>query len=472
MRMILILVRVWLVHIPTGRSRRAPPADIRMTNHSPARLRPALIAATSVVTASLALAACASPGAQEPEPSDPAPTEGATSEQAAASPRIALTYDGGIQVLDAASLELIDDIPLEGFNRLNPAGDERHALVSTAGGFQVLDLGSWGEPHGDHAHYYAAEPSLLELTYPAEVPGHAVVHHGRTALFDDGTGQITVIDSAAIADPGASSTQHATPTAHHGVAIELTDGTLVVTEGTADARTGAVALDSAGAEVASSAECPGIHGETVTEDEAVVFGCEDGALIYHDGGFTKVPAPTDFGRIGNLRSAPGSDIVLGDYNANPDGGPLTQVALIDVRVAAITLVDLGTEYTFRSLARDDDGHALVLGTDGNIHVIDTEEAAVERTIPVIDEWQVPQEWQEPRPTITMLAGSAYVSDPAGQQLLAVDIPTSEIWLEATLDVVPNEVVGASGDVPEAAGEVGHDDHEHDHDGHDDEDHDH
>jgi hypothetical protein len=437
-------------------------------NHPLARLRPALVAAASIAATSLVLAACASPGSQDPEPTDSAPTEGSTSEQAAASPRIALTYDGGIQVLDAASLELIDDIPLEGFNRLNPAGDERHALVSTAGGFQVLDLGTWAEPHGDHAHYYAADPALLDLTYPAEVPGHAVAHHGRTALFDDGTGKIAILDSGAIADPEAHIHEHSTPAAHHGVAIELTDGTLLVTEGTADARTGAVALDAEGVQIASSAECPGIHGETVTDDETVVFGCEDGALLYRDGVFTKVPAPDTFGRIGNLRAAPGSDVVLGDYNANPDGGPLTQVALIDVHDGAITVVDLGTEYTFRSLARDDEGRALVLGTDGLIHVIDPDAGTVESTIPVIDAWEVPEEWQEPRPVIMMLAGSAYVTDPAGQRLLAVDIPTSEVWLETTLDVVPNELAGVSGDVAQDAN--GHGDH--DHEGHDHEDHDH
>src|ERR687896_1677406 len=49
------------------------------------------------------------------------------------------TYDGGIHVLDGATLQLAQDIPLPGFNRVNPAGDDRHVLVSTSSGFRVMD---------------------------------------------------------------------------------------------------------------------------------------------------------------------------------------------------------------------------------------------------------------------------------------------------------------------------------------------
>ena len=60
-----------------------------------------------------------------------------------ATPRLAVTYDGGILVLDAQSLALVGETELDGFNRLNPAGDERHVIVSTEDGFRVLDTGAW-----------------------------------------------------------------------------------------------------------------------------------------------------------------------------------------------------------------------------------------------------------------------------------------------------------------------------------------
>lgn len=416
--------------------------------------------AVPLAIAAVALAACANPGSDADPAAGPSTTsDPSISEEAAHVPRLALTYDGGIQVLDATTLEVVADTPLAGFTRLNPAGDERHLLASTTGGFQVLDVGVWAEPHGDHAHYYSADPALLDLLYPAEVPGHVVVHDGRTVLFDDGTGQVTVVDSAAVADPDAELTEYTTPTAHHGVAVALEDGSLVVTEGTADARTGIRVLGADGEVVAGSDDCPGVHGETVAGHDTVLVGCEDGVLVYADGEITKIDSPDEFGRIGNLRGTHDSDVVLGDYNADPDGGPLTQVALVDISTSEMTLVDLGTEYTFRSLARDESGDALVLGTDGHIHVIDPATAEVERTIAVIDAWEVPAEWQEPRPTLLMLDGSAYVTDPANQQLLAVDIETGEVWQQTTLEVTPNEIAGVTGDVVEGvSGEHGDDGH--------------
>ncbi len=50
-----------------------------------------------------------------------------------------VTYDGGIVVLDASSLEVLADFELDGFNRLNSVGDGRHVGVSTSGGWALVD---------------------------------------------------------------------------------------------------------------------------------------------------------------------------------------------------------------------------------------------------------------------------------------------------------------------------------------------
>ena len=364
-------------------------------------------------------------------------------------PRIAVTYDGGVLVLDAMSLEPVGDLELEGFNRLNPAGDERHLLVSTAGQFQALDLGAWAAAHGDHSHYWTAEPALTDIVYEASEPGHVVVHEGRTALFDDGTGEVRVLDSEHVAEADAVAREYTTPSAHHGVAVELTDDTLVVSEGTEDARTGIRVLDGDGKEIAASDECPGVHGEAVAADEAVLIGCEDGALLYHDSEITKVQAPDSYGRIGNQAGTEASPVVLGDYKTDKDAEleRPTRISLIDTRDGELQLVDLPSSYTFRSLARGDDGEALVLGTDGQVHVIDPESAKLTKSIPVIDEWEEPVEWQQPRPAILTLDGSVYVTDPANDSIHAVDVETGEVWKSAELGVTPNELNGVTGAEP-------------------------
>ncbi|MFE3459234.1 zinc metallochaperone AztD [Nocardiopsis aegyptia] len=379
-----------------------------------------------LVSAGLLLTAC---GAGQ----DPAASEGEdpAAETVSITDPVVTTYDGGLYVLDGDTLEVAADIELEGFNRINPAGDDRHVLVSTAEGFQVLD---------------AAGGELTDVLFAAEAPGHVVRHGGRTVLFADGSGEVTAFDSDALGDGLPEDTDvHRSEEAHHGVAIELANGELVTTLGNEEERVGAMALDADGEEITRNEECPGVHGEATAQDEVVVIGCEDGVLIYRDGEFTKVDGLDDYARIGNQAGSEESPIVLGDYKTDPDAEleRPEQVALIDTAEAELTVVDLPSSYTFRSLGRGPDGEALVLGTDGGLHVLDPESGEVVESIEIMDSWEEPLEWQDPRPALFVRGDTAYVSDPATEQIHAVDLATSEITASVTLDEVPNELSGVS-----------------------------
>ncbi|WP_226435145.1 zinc metallochaperone AztD [Rhodococcus yananensis] len=399
------------------------------------------------ITLSAALAAALVTGCSSSDASDthegtdgPSSTSPVAAEVSTAQPRLALTYDGGVLVVDATELDVVSDLPLDGFNRVAPTGDGRHVVVSTSGAFRTLDTGSWTEPHGDHSHHYAGDPAFTDPTVSAEKPGH-VVHHGDvTALFDDGTGNVTFIDSTDLeADPDT----YTAPDPHHGVAVPLDDGSLLVTEGTADGRSSIVLLDDSRQEQSRTDDCPGVHGETVAADDAVVFGCEDGAVIFRDGTFTKVAAPDAYGRIGNQAGSDESPVVLGDYKTDPDADPERpeRVALIDTRTAQLTIVDLGTSYTFRSLARGPHGEALILGTDGALHVVDPGSGEITERIDVVAPWTEPDEWQSPRPAVTVRDHVAYVTEPATNELHAVDLDSGAV-ATATLPRTPNEITAA------------------------------
>lgn len=419
-----------------------------MTQHRTARPRRTAVRLGALALPLALLTACA--GTAEPAATAAATAEttaGARTEAATYTPRLVLTYDGGLVVLDATTLETVSTIEETGFLRVNPAGDGRHVMVSAEGGFRLLDAGTWAEEHGDHDHYWTADPTLTDVTFPAETPGHVVVHGDRTVLFDDGTGEVTVLDPHQLADgPDAAVRTYTTPAAHHGVAVLREDDHLVVTDGTEEERTGVRLLDADDAEVAATDQCPGVHGETVAADEVVTVGCQDGIVVIDGDTVTKIDAPTDYGRIGNQSGSEESTVVLGDYKSDPDADleRPTRVSLTDTAAGEITLVDLPSSYTFRSLARGADGEALVLGTDGQIHVIDPDTAELVRSIPVIDEWTEPDEWQQPRPAIHVLDGTAYVTDPATDRVLAVDVESGEVWKETTLDVTPNEITSAAG----------------------------
>lgn len=383
------------------------------------------VAVSTLLAASVALTAC---GGDTAEPAaEAADTSSGSSAPLVAEP-IVTTYDGGLYVLDGKTLKLAEDIPLEGFNRVNPAGSDRHVMVSTATGFRVLD---------------AAGGKLTDVEFEGSKPGHVVRHAGRTVLFADGTGVVTVLDPEDLGDGRPKTETYTSAAPHHGVAIQLADGTLVTTLGTEEKRVGITVLDKDRKEITRSEECPGVHGEATAQGEAVVIGCEDGVLIYKDGAVEKVKSPTEYGRIGNQAGSEESPVVLGDYKKDKDAEleRPEQVSLIDTEAGTMRLVDIGTSYTFRSLARGPHGEALVLGTDGKIHVIDPATGKVTRKISALGAWQEPLDWQQPRPALFVRDHTAYVSDPSNRKLLAIDVESGEQLASAQLPEAPNELSG-------------------------------
>jgi outer membrane protein assembly factor BamB len=400
----------------------------------PARLLTTLAVAGLVLTGCGANAAPAGSSTKSPSASASAVAE--------AVPRLVTTYDGGIKVLDGESFKVLGDFPMEGFNRVNPAGDGRHAIISTAEGFKVLDTGVWT----DGGKHYAQDPAMTDVSFPASKPGHVVRHDGKTILFSDGTGEVTIFESDDLAAGQPKTETHKAAEAHHGVAVELANGELVLTLGNEKERPGIVVFDKEGKEITRNEDCPGVHGEAAAADEAVVIGCQTGVLIYANGEITKLESPTEYGRIGNQAGSEESAVTLGDYKQDKDAEleRPEQVSLIDTKTKKLTLVDLGTSYSFRSLARGPHGEALVLGTDGALHVIDPDKATVIQSIPVVAPWEEPIKWQEARPTIFVSGGTAFITDPSSNTIHAVDLESGKIINTGTLDITPNELTGVTG----------------------------
>ncbi|MFH9433275.1 zinc metallochaperone AztD [Streptomyces rochei] len=392
--------------------------------NKPTRAR-TLTGTALVLAASMALTACGGGDAS----SDAEPKKAKTSEAARVDNPLVATFDGGLYVLDGETLKPAKTIELPGFNRVNPAGDDDHVVISTDEGFRVFD---------------AARQTFTDTEFKGAKPGHVVRHGGRTTLFTDGTGEVNVFDPAELGDGAEPRTRaYTSAEPHHGVAIELTDGELVTTLGTEEKRTGALVLDKNNKEIARAENCPGVHGEAAAKDEVVGLGCEDGVLLYKDGEFTKVDAPDDYARTGNQAGSDVSPVLLGDYKTDPEAEleRPTRISLIDTRTAKMKLVDLGTSYSFRSLARGPHGEALVLGTNGVLHVIDPETGKVEKRIDAVGDWTEPLDWQQPRPTLFVRDHTAYVSEPGERRLHAFDLDSGERLTSVTLPQGTNELSG-------------------------------
>lgn len=382
----------------------------------------------------LLLAACAAPAdppAAQPDSSDVVESE-------APQPRLAVLHDDGIRVLDATTLDAVADVPVEGVTRLAEAGDGRHVMLTTEGGFAVLDGGAWTDSHGDHGHSYVAEPRLADLEFPMSHPGHVVPHHGTTALFSDGDGTVTLLDADDLADPEPHTRVVELAAAHHGVALELSDGVLLTTAGDEESRRSVLALGPDGTEIARTDECPDVHGETVAAGEAVLFGCTGAVVVHEAGAFRTIALPDADAGVGDAAGHEDSTVVLTDYAA--EGDALTTVALVDLADDSVTLVELPAAYYYWSFARGDDGSGLVLGTDGALHVLDVATGEITESIAVIEPWSAPEDWRDPAPSVTVLDDIAYVVDPAGNAVHAVDLVTGDILGAADLgDTIPHSL---------------------------------
>lgn len=418
---------------------------------------------------------------------DVEPSDRETHEAGGPQPRVVVTYDGGVAVLDGVSLEATGDFDAQGFLRINAAGDGRHAFLTEGDSFRLIDVGTWGEPHGEHNHYFTTDPLLSDVTVDGDAPAHVVAHDGIGTLFFDGSGEYHWFDLADLDVESEIETESAeTEGPHHGVAVVLEDGSRFET---LEDRSGARFLDAAGEELDRNEDCPGVHGEAAGPDEIIALGCEDGALIWDGSEFHKIDAGPEYARTGNLFPAEGSYVFLGDYRDDEDE-PMTEVALVNAESLEITTADVGSPYNFRNLARGPEGEAIVLTEDGQLHIIDAETGEHLDHIQILDEWVEPEEWQEPRPAIRTSGDLVYVTDPDNQEIHLVDLAEGEIIATGELDFVPNEIVVIDGrpidsvsadydgehgdhDDDHDQGDEDHeDDHDHDDHGHDDEDDDH
>ena len=394
---------------------------------------------TPASTPSATMAASSAPAAPSPRP---------TQEVENPQPRLAITYDGGILIVDATSFEQLAEYKAEGYQGLSEAGDGRHLLVSNEEGFRLLDLGAWTVSHGDHGHAHVTTPLLTDVTFPGKKAGHAVAHGNTVTLFFDGTGDYKVYDPRLLSDKGApKTTDYKTEHPHHGVALVLEDGTRIETIGKDKDRPGARVFDASGKEIAKSEDCPGVHGEGVAADHRVVLGCTNGLLVF-DGksSFTKVTSPDSYGRIATVAATEKSPIVLGDYKVDKDAKPerSKRVALVDTAAATMKLVELPASYAYGTLGRGPAGEALVLGTDGVLRVIDPVAGTITKEVKVTGEWDLSANWQDPVPAMRVLGKTAYVIEPAAKKVHVIDLTSWSLTRSGDLTQTPRGINGVTG----------------------------
>ena len=109
------------------------------------------------------------------------------------------------------------------------------------------------------------------------------------------------------------------------------------------------------------------------------------------------------------------------------------------------MVDLpeGVEYTWRDVARGPADEAVLLSADGSLNTLDPATGDITHSWDVIDPWTSPVEWQDPHPALCVHGGIAYVTEPAKQRIIAVDLTDGTVVAERILPATPNEITVAA-----------------------------
>lgn len=205
--------------------------------------------------------------------------------------RIVISHADGLTAYDAKTGKVVGEDKMNAFLRLSDAGDNRHVMVTKGDSFLTYDTGRITKGHGDHNHYYTAEPALGDAPIKAPHAGHVVHHDGFTALFSDGDGVAKIYKTEDIGKKDAQPVNTVdTGAAHHGVAVPLKDGSVVITKGTEDERHTIQHLDKEGKVLTETTKCPGVHGEAAAGNGNIFFGCEDGPVVFDGKEFHKVDA--------------------------------------------------------------------------------------------------------------------------------------------------------------------------------------
>ncbi len=370
-------------------------------NQPTKRRTPARLATTTAIAAALAITAtaCSTGGSTGPAADGPTGTAkphgyvaGASEAQEPQVRLLAVSATGATAIHDLLTGETTDLDPVDAPE--HAATDGRFLVTSTDDRTTIVDGGSWTVDHGDHTHYYAAQPRVVDTI---DGGGPVEVHSSETmtTITWPERGEAVVLDRAALGQGEVEETTRvdATVLLPFGEQLVAGDGDVVRL------------LDADGEPTGTEQACADPAGGIVTRAGAVV-GCADGAVVVSDDGGTSVvalpagaPRPTAFSARSGRPTVAG---LAGDRGA----------WLLDVREGTWRLVE--TERPLRAVTAVDDEDEHVVGVDdqGRVVVVTASTGAVATTDPLLD--------PAAEPLLQLDAQRAYVTDASGEQVHEVD----------------------------------------------------
>jgi hypothetical protein len=355
--------------------------------------------------------------------------------------------EANVTAIDLESGDAIATFPLAGPASLSTAlsGEAVIAVQGAANQVSAIRTGIAIDDHGDHGDIDIADPELVDAVLTGEKPAHFVEHGDKAALFFDGSGLVSLIDTHEWVDHGhLDAVELDSGTAHHGVAVPWGDYTLVSVANADDEkkpRIGLNVLDADGNLVGDTHLCPDLHGEAASGN-LLIIGCGDGVLIASGSGepqvqkldYSGLPA----GKSTTFVGGTGMQYFLGNYGAD-------KVVIIDPAEAEpYRLVDLPTRRVHFAPDNIRPRFAYIFTEDGQLRQLDVIKGEITRSIQVTEPYSMDGEWSLPRPRVAVAGDVIAVTDPLDGKVHLVDAESFEITRAIDIDGLPFNIVAAGG----------------------------
>lgn len=320
------------------------------------------------------------------------------------------------------------------------------AVQGDAGKVTAIGTGIAIEDHGDHGDLHVADATLLPTAIEGTTPAHLVEGSGRLALFDDGTGAVSLFTERAVIDNALEATVLQPGAAHHGLAAPMGDFLVVsVPADEADAaRRGLRVFDASGEPVGDVVDCPGVHGQA-SSARVFAFGCRDGIVVATPGEMSGPPtlrhiptAALGEGNVSTLKGGTAMQFFLGNY------GPQAVVLIEPDAAEPFRKIELPTRRVDFALDPANPRNAFVLTEDGALHRLDVVSGAIAASETITEPYSMDGHWRDPRPRLAVAGEHVLLTDPREGVVRVVSAETLAEERTIAVEGTPYTIVAVGG----------------------------
>lgn len=391
-----------------------------------------------------------------------------------------------VRVLDLDTGEVTHSVPVP---KPNPgfAGVEggRYVVIKTgdeAGTVRILDTGLIVESHGDHVDLEKSDVKLLDLVVTGDKPAHVISAKGRLALFYDGhrpwerksEPKAVLIPLDSLGAPSPTLMVWKSPAPQHGIAVPLGGRQWLMSvpnalyakgeDRSASSRPNGFEIleqDRGGAQgwkrvaefndaARADASCRLFHGYASAKGRHV-FGCAEGVdggvLVLSRGGKGRWSGRRlgypDERRVSAIKAREGASHMVASYGLK---APYDALLRIDPSAKAMASADIlpvpGGQAACQFELSGKGDRLANLTADGKLRIYEVASWRELASFEAVAGFDCQYGAKTPTPSLAVIGGSAFVSDPGNGRIREYHLETLKQGLDLPVGGMPANLAGS------------------------------